>query len=94
MFNRLLRDGKTLQVLSEVAFSEILEDLCNIGSDVRTSTGLSSYYLIDDKTVLLRFGLPDCGVVIRDNGFVQDRVNQFACHFERSNKLNVKGIEG
>ena len=93
IFNKLLREGKTLQILSESAFSEVLEDLSNNGSDVRTGTGLSSYYLIDDKTALLRFSLPDCGVVIRDDAFVQDKINQFACHFERGNKLNVKGIE-
>lgn len=93
MFNKLLREGKTVQLLGTSAFNDVLDDLGNSGADVRISDDLSSYYLIDDKVVLLRFTLPDCGVVIRDDMFVHDKVKQFDSRFERGNTLEMKRIE-
>lgn len=94
MFNKLLREGKALQVLGTPAFKDVLEDLGNNGADVRTSSGVSpSYYLVDETAVLLRFSLPDCGVVIRDGAFVRGKVEQFDSDFEHGGKLEVESIE-
>ena len=93
VINKLINGGKTLQVISRAAFTDVLEDLNNNGADVRTYEELPSYYLIDDEIVLLRFNLPDCGVVIRDSAFVHDKAKQFECHFEHGKKLDVNRIE-
>ena len=93
MFIKVIREEKTLQVLAGPAFTEVLEDLNNNGADVRTCERLSSYYLIDDETLLLRFSLPDCGVVIKDGAFVLDKAKQFESHFKYGSKLKTKGIE-
>lgn len=94
MFNKLLREGKVLQVLGTPAFKDVLEDLSNNGADVRASSGVSpSYYLVDETAVLLRFSLPDCGVVIRDGAFVLGKVEQFDSDFGHGGMLEMDSIE-
>ena len=94
MFGKLIRENKTLQIMSSPASTDVLEDLSSKEADVRVCDELSPYYLIDDKAVLLRFILPDCGVVIMDKAFVCDMVKQFDSDFECGNKLSENGIEG
>lgn len=94
MFNRILREGKALQVLGAPAFRDVLEDLGNNGADVRTSDDTSpSYYLFDRTAVLLRFSRPDCGVVIRDDAFVRCKAGQFDSCFKDGCMLEMASIE-
>ena len=94
MLDKLLRDEKTLQVLGGPVMKDVLGDLNNKGADVRICDGLPSYYLIDGKAALLRFIMPDCGVVIMDDAFVRGKVMQFNSDFERGSESSVNRIEG
>ena len=93
MINKLIKEGKTVQVMGKSSFGDVLDDLGNKGAKVRTYEKLSSYYVIDDMIVLLRFTLPDCGVVIKDSAFANDKVKQFECDFEHGMGLEVDRIE-
>lgn len=94
MFNKLLREGKTLQVLGTPAFEDALVDLISLGACVRIDKRISSsYYLIDEKAALLKFSMPDCGVVIKDREFVRSKVEQFNSDFERGSHIEMGRIE-
>jgi len=93
IINRLVRDGKQISILSSYTYKEELIDLQEYGVLVKTNNFSSSYYLFDDKKVLLRFNSPDSCILITDNEFVKTKVIEFEKEFKKGKNIQTERLE-
>lgn len=87
MIARLIRDGIKINLLSTLIPKNILEELQQLNVNIHISENITPLYIFDDKSVLLRFSSPDSGVVINDEQFILEKIDEFNKKFKIGKKL-------
>lgn len=92
IIRNIIKAKKEVKILSSSVFSEVLEDLSSYGIEVKTKDKISTCYIIDRTIVLLKFGNPPSGVVIRNKPFVKKIIDDFERDFKAAKKVTAKEL--